>query len=298
MRERRAAVSARNITKGFGGQLALQGVDLTIEAATVHAVVGENGAGKSTLIKILTGVHEPDDGTLAVDGHEVTISTPRAARDLGIACIHQDLYLVPTMSVGENLFLASGYPSRGRTKINWRTVREEARKRLDVVDLDVDPQLRVGDLRPAQQQLVALAAALAQNPRILIMDEPTAALGASDSEHLLSLVAKHRDAGASIVFVSHRLDEVLQIADVITSPRRAAGRGGQTGERGARTGAAPACGPAERHEPRRPRTRLPREHRDRGRRDRRARRPRRIRAKPSRAHALGSAGAHIGDHRR
>jgi ABC-type sugar transport system ATPase subunit len=209
-------LAATDVTKKFGGQVALDNASITIGPGSVHALAGENGAGKSTLIRILAGVHEPDQGVISVNGDAVRLRSPRDAQALRIGCVHQQLHLVPTMSVRENVLLGTGYPTQAKARIEWRTVNEQVRQYLELVELDVSEKRRVRDLRPAQQQQVALARALAQKPEVLILDEPTAALGASDSEHLLALIGGYRDAGVAILFVSHRIDEILKIADVVT----------------------------------------------------------------------------------
>jgi ribose transport system ATP-binding protein len=205
----------RGVTKRFGAQVALDDATLDIEPGTIHAVAGENGAGKSTLIKIITGVHQPDAGEVFVDGESVALRTPREARDRGIGWTHQHVDAIPAVTVRENLFLTIGYPTRlGR--IDWAEVDRRARRYLERVGLDVDPKTRLGDLSPAAQHMVAFARLLLQDPQIFILDEPTATLGEADSDKLLQLIAEHRDAGATVVFVTHRLEEILRVADVIT----------------------------------------------------------------------------------
>jgi ABC-type sugar transport system ATPase subunit len=211
----RGRLGVRGLTKRFGAQVALDEVTLEIEPGTIHAVAGENGAGKSTLIKIVTGVHQPDAGEVLVAGEPVALPSPREARDSGIGWAHQHVDAVPTITVRENLFLTIGYPTR-LGKIDWGEVDRLAREQLERVGLDVHPKTRLGELSPAAQHLVALARLLLQDPAILILDEPTATLGEADSENLLRLIEEQREAGRTIVFVTHRLDEILRVADAIT----------------------------------------------------------------------------------
>ena len=210
------AVGVRGVTKRFGGQTALADVDLDVHAGTIHAIAGENGAGKSTLIKVLAGVHRPDSGHLVVDGQEIVLRNPRETRSLRFGFLHQQLNLVPDLSVRENIQLTMPYPLRAGIAIDWRRVDSRCRRHLELVDLDVGPKALLRDLNPAQQQLVALARVLSEDPRLIVLDEPTATLGENDSAHLLELVIRQREAGATVIFVSHRLDEILQICDTVT----------------------------------------------------------------------------------
>ncbi|MEZ5121850.1 MAG: sugar ABC transporter ATP-binding protein [Solirubrobacterales bacterium] len=209
-------MEAREVTKRFGGQLALDAATLAVQPGSVHALAGENGAGKSTLIKILAGVHQPDAGYFAIDGRRVDLRNPHQVRGFGISFVHQDLYLAADMSVRENVILGSGYPTRRGTAIRWRTLTAETKRLLDLVGLDVDPTTPVRDLNPAHQQLVALARAMRHDPRIIVLDEPTAALGDADSNHLLDLVQRRKEEGVTSILVSHRLDEILRVADAVT----------------------------------------------------------------------------------
>lgn len=208
-------VGVAGVTKRFGGQTALDSVDLSVRPGSIHALAGENGAGKSTLIKILAGVYEPDEGAVFARGQEVTLRGPRDARALNFAFLHQQLNLIPTMDVRENLFLTSAYPRRAGV-ITWGEIDRDARDQLQRVGLDVSPQDLIRDLSPAQQQLVALARVLLEKPTLIVLDEPTASLGAEESEHLLKLVKEQVQAGATVIFVSHRIDEMLRICDTIT----------------------------------------------------------------------------------
>lgn len=204
----------RSITKRFGATVALSGVNLRLRRGHVQCLLGENGAGKSTLIKMIAGVHEPDEGSIWVDGQQVRIPNTKAAEELGIATIHQELNLVPTMSVAENIAL-------GRTPSRWGIVnrsqmREMAREALDLIGLEVDLDRPVGTLGIARQQLVEIAKALCVDARILILDEPTAALTRTEIGHLFEVVKQLRQRGVAMAFISHHLDEIAEIGDCVT----------------------------------------------------------------------------------
>ncbi|MCE1178080.1 MAG: sugar ABC transporter ATP-binding protein [Micrococcales bacterium] len=201
-------------SKSFAGVPALRDVDLQVRAGEVHVLLGENGAGKSTLIKMIAGVHEPDSGRILVDGKEVRIPDTRSAESLGIATIHQELNLVPTLSVAENLTL--GRTPRKHGLVDRAEMRRIAREAVARVGLDVDVDRPVGTLGIARQQLVEIAKALSQNARILILDEPTAALTRTETDVLFGIVRELREAGVAMVFISHHLDEIEEIGDRIT----------------------------------------------------------------------------------
>ena len=212
-------LAVKNLSKRFGGQVALSSVSLETRPGQVHAIVGENGAGKSTLIKVLAGIHEPDQGEIFVRGEPATIKTPRDARALGLGFLHQQLHLIDERSVRENIYLTSHYPRRIGA-IKWRDVNSLCERLLSLVGLkQVDPSTELADLTLAQRQLVALARTLQDEPEIIVLDEPTSALGEEDTQHLLGVVKGRRDAGATVIFVSHRVDEVLSIADSVTIMR-------------------------------------------------------------------------------
>jgi ABC-type sugar transport system ATPase subunit len=206
-------VEARGVVKRFPGVVALAGVDLALRPGAIHALVGENGAGKSTLIKILSGFYGPDEGDVLVGGTALPTSTA-AARAMGIATIHQEHHLVPDMSVAENVMLG-GWPGRAGL-ISPSRLRRRAQEALS----RVAPHLRLGlparMLSPAEGQLVEIARALAQDARVLIMDEPTTALGETDVERLFTLVRGLRADGLALVYVSHKLEEVFELADEVT----------------------------------------------------------------------------------
>lgn len=204
----------RGAAKAFAGVPALRAADLEVRAGEVHALVGENGAGKSTLLKIVTGAHAPDAGAVELAGRPVRFAGPLAARRAGIAAIYQEFSLVPALTVRENLFLGAE-PRRGPWT-DTAAERERARAALARLGAAIDPEAVVRDLDVARQQLVEIARALLGEARLLILDEPTAALTPRESDALLALLGELRGRGAAILFVSHRLDEVARIADRIT----------------------------------------------------------------------------------
>jgi len=210
------ALEVRGVTKRFGGQLALDDVSVVIARGSIHAIAGENGAGKSTLIKILAGVHEPDGGEILVRDAATRIPNPRSAQNLRLGFLHQRLNLVPSLSVRENLLLTTTYPTSRIGKIDWSEVDARCSRALATAGIDVEPTLPIRELNPAQQQLVALARVLMEQPEVLVLDEPTATLGAADTAHLLEVIRTQQRAGATVIFVTHRLDEILALADTVT----------------------------------------------------------------------------------
>ncbi len=208
------SLSLEHVSKEFAGNVVVNDVSLSVDPGTIHVLVGENGAGKSTLIKIMCGVHQPDSGRIVVDRREVRIQDVRAARALGIAAIHQELSLVPSLSVAENVCLGE-WPSQGGLVARAR-MRERAERALSSVGLDVDVDARVGDLGVAQQQLVAIAKALSQEASLLILDEPTAALTGHEAEQLFRIMDGLKERGVAMVFISHHLEEIARIGDVVT----------------------------------------------------------------------------------
>ena len=206
----------RGITMEFPGVKALSEVNLTVQAGAIHAICGENGAGKSTLMKILSGVypHGSYDGEILFDGKSCEFKDIRSSERCGIAIIHQELALVPYLSIAENLFLGNELSSYG--VIGWDKTLSEARTLLDRVGLAESPQTRVSDIGVGKQQLVEIAKALSKQVRLLILDEPTAALNDADSRHLLDLIVELRNHGITSIVISHKLNEVMQVADTVT----------------------------------------------------------------------------------
>ena len=207
-------VELRDVGKRFSGVQALQGITLTIERGTVHALVGENGAGKSTLGRIIAGAHEPDAGTMSVDGKEVRYHAPRDALADGVTMIAQELTLVPQRTVLENVFLGNEASRFG--VVVGQPMRERYDELCERAGFDLPADDHVGTLRIADQQKVEILRALARDARLVVMDEPTAALTSDEAARLLEIVRGLRTAGTTIVYVSHFLPEVLSIADTVT----------------------------------------------------------------------------------
>ncbi|NLG78777.1 MAG: sugar ABC transporter ATP-binding protein [Firmicutes bacterium] len=205
----------KGIQKRFPGVLALDSVDFVCEQGEVHGLIGENGAGKSTLIKVLGGVLQPDAGEILVQGAPVKVTSPSRAASLGISVIHQELNLIEDLTVAQNIFLGHE-PRRGMGVLDLQAMGASARDYLRVVGLDVDPQAKVRALSLEQKQLVEIAKALSFDARILVMDEPTAALNAEEVKHLLKLIRDLADRGCGVVFISHRLEEVFAVSHRIT----------------------------------------------------------------------------------
>jgi ABC-type sugar transport system ATPase subunit len=226
------AIEARAVSKHFGATRALDRVHFDVLGGEVHALVGENGAGKSTLVRILAGVHRPDRGEIAVDGRLRHFSGPRDAIAAGIMTIPQELRLVPALSIAENLTLGDP-PLRsaaGLRLIDRARMRQVAREQLAQLDFAPDPDMRIDALSFAERQLVAIAKALRRQCRVLILDEPTAALERQEIERLFAVLTRMKQHGAAIVYVSHRLDEVVALADRCTVLRD--GRVAATSARG------------------------------------------------------------------
>ncbi|NLD75768.1 MAG: ABC transporter ATP-binding protein [Acidimicrobiales bacterium] len=219
------ALAARGITKRFpGGVVANHEVDLVVEVGEVHALLGENGAGKSTLSNVFTGLYRPDEGTISVDGTPVTFHSPRDAIAAGIGMVHQHFRLVPTFTVAENLALG------GRGPVARRGIEQRVRDLGERYDLEVDPTARIWQLSVGQQQRVEILKALAQDARILILDEPTAVLTPQEADALFTVLRTMTAEGRSIIFISHKLDEVRAVADRVTVLRDGRSEGTRTVE--------------------------------------------------------------------
>ena len=206
-----AILAARGIRKSFGGVEVLHGVDLDASGGSVLALLGENGAGKSTLVKIASGVYTADAGSILVGGDSYASLTSREARELGIAIISQEFQDAATLSVAENISMGSLPASRGF--VRWGEVRRRAVEILEALEVDIDPDRIVGDLRLGERQIIEIARALSREARVLILDEPTAALSFHEAEVLFSFVRRLRADGVAIVYITHRLDEVERISD-------------------------------------------------------------------------------------
>lgn len=204
-------LAARDVSKSFGAVQALKSVNFDVHRGEVTTLFGENGAGKSTLMKILSGVHLPSSGELILDGASVHITSTIAARELGISIIHQELSLAANMTVRDNVFM--GREISGPAGVDFAEEARQCRLLMEELEEDIDPLTLVEDLRLGQQQLVEIARALSVNSRILIMDEPTSALSASEVEVLFKVIGDLKDRGVSIVYISHHLEEALTITD-------------------------------------------------------------------------------------
>ena len=220
-------VRASNLAKRYGGVVALDGMNLDVRRGTVHAVVGENGAGKSTLMKMLAGVVRPDSGSIALDGQEVAIDSPKAARERGIGIVYQELSLFPQRSVLANLFVNREPVRYGL--VSAKAMEDRSRDLLDQLGLHADVHAPVDRLSIGEQQLVELCRVLLEEPRLLILDEPNSALNERETERLFAVLNGLRARGITMLYVSHRLEEVFTIADRVTVTRN--GRDVLTGDR-------------------------------------------------------------------
>lgn len=209
-----------DIGKQFGGVTALSGVDFSLGAGEIHGLVGENGAGKSTLMKIIAGVHAEYQGTMRVDGNIVHFHSARDALAAGIGMVHQELSIVPSLSVAENVFLGVQPVSRFGT-VRWREMARQAREHLARLGIDVDPAAEAGTLPLGLQQLIELGRVLFSNARVIILDEPTSALSPPEVERLFGVLRNLKQAGTSFIFISHFLEDVLAISDRVTVFRNA-----------------------------------------------------------------------------
>ena len=214
VRDFSALLAMRGVAKRFGGVQALQGVDFDLYPGEIHALLGENGAGKSTLMNILSGVIEPDAGEMRIDGQPMRFADPRAAQAAGVATIFQELDLVPGLDVTANLFLGRELTRAG--VLDRAAMRRAARTRLETVGVEIDVDQPVGELSVGRRQIVAIAKALTYASRILVMDEPTAALTAAEVERLFTVMREIAARGVGIVYISHRLEEVPRVAGRVT----------------------------------------------------------------------------------
>lgn len=204
----------KGITKIFPGVKALNNVQFQLKPGEIHALMGENGAGKSTFIKVITGVHKAEEGEMYLDGKKVNFKGPKDAQNAGIAAIYQHVTSYPHLTVTENIFM--GHEKKKKGIIQWKEMHEEANSYLKELNADFDATAEMGTLSVAQQQMVEIAKALSMKARIIIMDEPTAALTKRESEELYRIAEKLRDDGASIIFISHRFEDMYRLASRVT----------------------------------------------------------------------------------
>ena len=208
-------IELAGITKQFGAVQALRGVDLSLYPGEVHALVGENGAGKSTLVKILAGIHRPDAGMIKIGGSVIDLHNPAQARNAGIAVIHQEPTLFPDLNVAENVFMGR-HPRDRFGRVDWKRMYQEVERLFDSLGVRMNVYTPVQGLSVADQQMVEIAKALSFQSRVLVMDEPTAALSAHEVQTLFTIVRRLRERGVAILFVSHRLEEIFALADRVT----------------------------------------------------------------------------------
>jgi ABC-type sugar transport system ATPase subunit len=210
------AINAVGLTKSYPGVQALRGVDFSVGAGEVRALLGKNGAGKSTLVKILSGAESPSSGTLRVAGRAVHTFNPGHANVLGVATVHQELFLVPELSVAENILMGRWNTHRRGLFVDRKAMQNAAARVLAELGVPLDPATKVSRLSIAQQQLVEIARGLSFNPQVLILDEPTSSLCASEVEMLLRTVRKLSERGVAVIYVSHRMDEIQRVAHSVT----------------------------------------------------------------------------------
>lgn len=212
--DKQVCLQVKNIDKSFPGVRALDGVSLTVKRGSVHAICGENGAGKSTLMKIISGIYQPDAGEVWVNGQEVQIKNPIAAQHLGIAMIAQELNFVPEMSIEENLFL--GRLPRKKWSIDWKKVREDTAAMLNKEGLAFDPGEKMKNLSVSEIQQIEILKALALDAQIIVMDEPTSSITEEESKKLFAKIRSLVEQNKSVIYISHKLDEIFEIADEVT----------------------------------------------------------------------------------
>lgn len=205
-----------NIYKSFHNHPVLKNVDFTLRAGEIHALMGENGAGKSTLMKILNGIYTKDHGKIFILDKEQEIDSPKKAASLGIAMIHQELNLVPELTVMENMFLGREFVRGKSGWIDWERMKSESQKWLDRLGVQIDPACKVGDLSVGQQQMVEIAKALSMRAKILVLDEPTSALTNHEIEMLFEVMLSLKKQGVGMIYISHRMEEIFRICDRIT----------------------------------------------------------------------------------
>ena len=204
----------KNISKSFPGVKALDGVNIALRKGTVHAVMGENGAGKSTLMKIINGLYQRDEGQVILDGKEVHFSGPMESQAAGIAMIYQELNFFPELSIAENIFMKR-QPTKGG-HVDWKKMMEMAKKILDENDLPYDPKTKIKELPIASIQMLEIVKAVAFKAQVIIMDEPTSSISNKEVDMLFEKIRKLREQGISFLYISHKMEEIFQIADDIT----------------------------------------------------------------------------------
>ena len=213
-----ALLEMQNISKEFPGVKALDGVSLSVRAGTVHALMGENGAGKSTLMKCLFGIYKKDSGTITLDGEEVNFKNSKEALENGVAMVHQELNQALTRSVMDNLWLGR-YPKVGGVMISEAAMRKETKRLFEELEVSVDPKTIMSTMPVSQRQMVEIAKAVSYNSKIIVFDEPTSSLTEAEVEHLFKIIDMLKSRGCGIVYISHKMDEILRISDDVTIMR-------------------------------------------------------------------------------
>jgi rhamnose transport system ATP-binding protein len=213
---REPLLSLRGLCKRFGGVRALDGVKLDADAGEVVALVGENGAGKSTLVKVLTGIHAPDAGEIRLDGAAVTFSSPLEAMRAGITAVHQETVMFDELTVAENIYMGHHPRAAGLPRIDWRRMETEAARLFERLEVTLPVRAKVRDLSIAQRHFIEIARALSQAARVVVMDEPTAALSRREIDDLYRIVAQLKAAGTAVIFITHKFDEIFAVADRYT----------------------------------------------------------------------------------
>ena len=209
-------IEMKEIKKYFYGVKALDGVDFKIRTGEVHALIGENGAGKSTLVKILTGVYQPTAGTIILNDKPVQFPSPQISQKAGISAIHQEATMFPDLSVMENIFMGHHIRNKSNGLLSWREMKDKTQILLDKLELDIRPDTKVRNLSVAQRHMVEIAKALSLDAKVVIMDEPTSALTLKEVEYLYKIIRKLKSEGKAIIFISHKFEEVFEIADYFT----------------------------------------------------------------------------------
>ncbi len=211
----RSIIKTKGIKKSFSGVDVLKNIDFELYSGEVHCLLGENGAGKSTFIKILSGVYDYDDGHIFFEGNDITTGNPAKMMELGISTIHQELLLASHLTVAENICLGA-LPVKNNRIVDWKKVMEKANRALKMVNFQIDPKTKVSQLSTAGRQLVAIARALSFNSKVIIMDEPTAALSENEVKNLFNIISNLKKTGVAFIYISHRLEEVFEIGDRVT----------------------------------------------------------------------------------
>ena len=206
----------KGITKRFNDNVVLNAIDFGVDQGKVHALIGENGAGKSTLMKVLAGLFKPDEGEIYMAGEQVFISNPKQSQELGIAMIYQEIRLFQDLDIAENVFMRREPIKKWNRLIDWDKTYNETRKYLKEFELNINVRTPVKSLSSGQQKFVEIIKALSQNARIIIMDEPTAALTDNEIQTLFKVIRDLKNKGVTIVYISHRIEEIIQIADKVT----------------------------------------------------------------------------------